>query len=70
MKYGHPTLTKGGKGRIGGELRWNETTQLWEVNKSSGRYSAHPDRGDPQLQHAIDKLNQSGVNSTKQPPSK
>ncbi len=36
---GHPTLIKGRKGRIGGELHYNRKLRTWEINSKSGRYS-------------------------------
>lgn len=36
---GHPTLTDGMPARIGGELHYNDSKNLWEVNPRSGRYS-------------------------------
>lgn len=36
---GHPTLTNGMPARIGGELKYNNTKNLWIINPFSGRYS-------------------------------
>ena len=39
-KKGHPTLTDGMPARIGGEMKFNEANNTWEINPFSGRYSS------------------------------
>lgn len=39
-RKGHPTLTDGMPARIGGELKFNPSENVWEVNPFSGRYSS------------------------------
>ena len=36
---GHPTLIEGMPGRIGGELFYDKSAQIWIINSKSGRYS-------------------------------
>lgn len=40
-KMGHPALTGGGPARLGGELRYVEEDDCWEINTKSGTYSSH-----------------------------
>jgi hypothetical protein len=61
-KLGHPTLVDGEPARIGGEIEYDPDDDSWEMNKKSGRYSAHPDRGDDQLSNAANLMRSSGTN--------
>lgn len=36
---GHPTITGGMPARIGGELKFNESEEVWIINNKSGRFS-------------------------------
>ena len=36
---GHPTLTGGMPARIGGELNYDKSKDIWKINCYSGRYS-------------------------------
>ena len=61
QKLGHPTLTEGGRARIGGELRWGPEAKVWRANNKSGRYTGHGDRGPDQLRAAVDDMKAAGI---------
>lgn len=61
QKLGHPTLTGGQKGRIGGELRWDKSTGTWTVNGRSGRYTVNYNRTQAQLEEAAQVMKGAGV---------
>lgn len=39
-EQGHPTLTDGMPARIGGQIKYNQSNNVWEVDPFSGRYSS------------------------------
>jgi hypothetical protein len=65
---GHPTLTEGQKGRIGGKLRRDPETGTWTVNGSSGRYTKNYKRTQAQLDAAAEEIKAAGIDVRKTVP--
>lgn len=62
-KLGHPALLAGGRGRIGGELTFDDSEPpgKWVLTNKSGRYGLVPDRTETQLRNVAELCSEHGI---------